>query len=180
MIDYKTGRSDVYKRLGEEPWAIYAGAGRRGHSKREALPRLQLPLYAAAARQMAGTEVDVIAGYRFVTAAEGYRWLPLPPEAPVEAETQWTLASICDGIAGGVFPAYPRPRGHPSHCDYCDADRHRAGEVAGQTLRKAQSPELLRWLRVGARELLPSEERQRLADGPPAADQPEPTSEDRT
>lgn len=180
VIDYKTGKSDVYKRLGEEPWAIYAGAGRRGHSKREALPRLQLPLYAAAARQMAGTESEVIAGYRFVSAAEGYRWLPLPPEAPVEAETQWTLASICDGIAGGVFPAYPRPRGHPSHCDYCDADRHRADEVTLQLRRKAQSPELLGWLRVGARELLPSEERDRLADGPPAADQPEPGSEDRT
>ena len=180
VIDYKTGRSDVYKRLGEEPWAIYAGAGRRGGPKREALPRLQLPLYAAAARQMAGAEADVIAGYRFISAAEDYRWLPLPPDAPVEAETQWTLASICDGIASGVFPAYPRPRGHPSHCDYCDGDRHRAAEVGLQLLRKAQSSELRGWFRVGARELLPSEERERLADGPPPVDQAEPGLEDRT
>ena len=179
VVDYKTGRSDVYQRLGEEPWAIYAGAGRKGHSKREALPRLQLPLYAHAARQMAGAEAEVIAGYWFVSASEGFRWLPLPPDAPVGAETQWTLVAICDGIAGGVFPAYPRPRSHPSHCDYCDADRQRAGEVAGQILRKAQSPELLGWLRVGARELLPGEERRSLAGGPPARNQAEPDSEDR-
>ena len=180
VIDYKTGRGNVYQRLGEEPWAIYAGAGRRGGPKREALPRLQLPLYAEAARQLAGEDVDVIAGYRFVTARENFRWLPLPPGAPLVEETQWTLASICDGIAGGVFPAYPRPRGHPSHCDYCDGDRHRAAEVGLQLLRKAQSPELRGWLRVGARELLPIEERQGLAGGPPAADQPGSGSEERT
>ena len=168
VIDYKTGRSDIYKRLGEEPWAIYAGAGRRGGPKLQALPRLQLPLYAQAARQMAGAGADVTAGYWFVTASEDFRWLPLPLDDSVEAETQWTLASICDGIAGGAFPAYPRPREHPSHCDYCDADRHRAGELAAQILRKARSPELFGWLRVGARELLPTEEYQRLVGGPPA------------
>ena len=168
VIDYKTGRSGTYKRLAEEPWAIYAGAGRRGGPKLQALPRLQLPLYAQAARQMTGAGADVIAGYWFVTASEDFRWLPLPLEASVEAETQWTLARICDGIAGGVFPAYPRPRSHPSHCDYCDADRHRAGELAAQIIRKARSPELGGWLGVGARELLPTEEQRRLAGGPPA------------
>ena len=180
VIDYKTGRSNLYQRLGEAPWTIYAGAGRKGGPKREALPRLQLPLYAQATRQMTGARADVIAGYWFVTASEGFRWLPLPLADSVEAETQWTLASICDGIAGGVFPAYPRPRGHPSHCDYCDADRHRAGELAAQLLRKAQSPEMIGWLRVGARELLPIEENRRLAGGPPAGDQLEHDSEDRT
>ena len=180
VIDYKTGRSNLYQRLGEAPWAIYAGAGRRGGPKREALPRLQLPLYAEAARQMAGTEAEVIAGYWFVTASEDFRWLPLPLNDLVEAEMQWTLAGICDGIAGGVFPAYPRPRSHPAHCDYCDADRHRASEVAAQVLRKAQSPEMIGWLRVGARELLPIEERRRLVSGPPAGDQVEHDSEDRT
>ncbi|MXY18268.1 MAG: PD-(D/E)XK nuclease family protein [Acidobacteria bacterium] len=172
VVDYKTGRSNVYQRLGEEPWAIYAGSGPRRGPKRQALPRLQLPLYSQAVRQMVGAEAEVIAGYWFVTAREDFRWLPLPPEAPVQAEMQWTLAGICDGIAGGVFPAYPRPRNHPSHCDYCDADRHRAAELTEQILRKAKSPELLGWLRVGARELLPTEESQRLADGPPAGDVP--------
>ena len=171
VIDYKTGRGSGYQRLGEEPWAIYSGAGRRGDLKREALPRLQLPLYAQAASRMASLGADVIAGYWFVTASEDFRWMPLPPEAPVEAETRWTLASICDGISGGVFPAYPRPRSHSSHCDYCDADRHRAAEVAAQTLHKAGSPELLGWLRVGARDLLPAEESRRLAAGPPAGEQ---------
>ena len=180
VIDYKTGRSNLYQRLGEAPWAIYAGAGRKGGPKREALPRLQLPLYAQAARLMAGAATDVIAGYWFVTASEDFRWLPLPLDDSVEAETQWTLASICDGIVGGVFPAYPRPRGHPSHCDYCDADRHRAGELAAQALRKAQSPEMIGWLRVGARELLPIDENRRLASGPPSGDQVEHDSEDRT
>ena len=168
VVDYKTGRSDVYQRLGEEPWAIYAGSGPKSGPKRQALPRLQLPLYAEAARQMAGAGAEVIAGYWFVTAGEAFRWLPLPPGTAVEAETQWTLAGICDGIAGGVFPAYPRPRSHPSHCDYCDADQHRAADLTSQFLRKAGSPELLGWLRVGARELLPAEEARRLASGPPA------------
>lgn len=172
VVDYKTGRSDVYQRLGEEPWAIYAGSGPRSGPKRQALPRLQLPLYTEAVRQMAGAEAEVIAGYWFVTAREDFRWLPLPPEAPTEAETHWTLARICDGIADGVFPAYPRPRNHPSHCDYCDADRHRAAELNVQILRKATSPELLGWLQVGARELLPVEESRRLAGGPPAGDAP--------
>ena len=168
VIDYKTGRSEPYKRLGEAPWAIYAGSGRKGGPKREALPRLQLPLYAQAARRMGGGDVAVTAGYWFVTARENFRWLPLPLDESVEAEMRWTLAAICDGITGGVFPAYPRPRGHPSHCDYCDADPHRATEVAAQLLRKAQSPELLGWLRVGARELLPIDEQRRLRGGPPA------------
>ena len=167
VVDYKTGRSSVYQRLGEEPWAIYAGSGPRSGPKRQALPRLQLPLYAAAARQMAGAGAEVVAGYWFVTAGEAFRWLPLPPGTAVEAETQWTLAGICDGIAGGVFPAYPRPRSHPSHCDYCDADRHRTADLTARFLRKAASPELLGWLRVGAREMLPAEERARLANGPP-------------
>ena len=70
VIDYKTGRSNLYQRLGEAPWAIYAGAGRKGGPKREALPRLQLPLYAQAARQMTGAGADVIAGYWFVTQAK--------------------------------------------------------------------------------------------------------------
>ena len=168
VVDYKTGRSNTYQRLGEEPWAIYAGSGPRRGPKRQALPRLQLPLYAQAVRQIAGADAQVVVGYWFVTAGEDYRWLPLPPEAPIEAETQWTLASICDGIAGGVFPAYPRPRSHPSHCDFCDADRQRAAELSAQILRKAAGPELLSWLRVGARELLPIEEYERLGGGPPA------------
>ena len=179
VIDYKTGRSNVYQRLGEEPWAIYAGSGPRSGPKRQALPRLQLPLYAEAVRQMAGGEAEVVAGYWFVTASEDYRWLPLPPEAPTVAEMQWALVGICDGIAGGVFPAYPRPRSHPSHCDYCDADRHRAAELTTQILRKAGSPELLDWQRIGARELLPVEEARRLAGGlpgdPPGGDrEPDP------
>lgn len=171
VVDYKTGRSNVYQRLGEQPWAIYAGSGPRRGPKRQALPRLQLPLYAQAVRQMAGAEAEVIAGYWFVTASEDFRWLPLPLDAPTEAETQWTLARICDGIAAGVFPAYPRPHNHPSHCDYCDADRHRAAELNAQILRKAQSPELLGWLQVGARELLSVEESRRLDGGPPAGDE---------
>ena len=167
VVDYKTGRSNTYQRLGEEPWAIYAGSGHRSGPKREALPRLQLPLYAQAVRQIAGAGAQVVVGYWFVTAGEDHRWLPLPPEAPITAETQWTLASICDGIASGVFPAYPRPRSHPSHCEFCNADRQRAAELSAQILRKAQSPELLGWQRVGARELLPREEYERLVGGPP-------------
>ena len=170
VIDYKTGGRGPYNRLGETPWAIYAGAGRRGEPKREALPRLQLPLYAEAARRMTGAKADVLAGYWFITAREDFRRLALPLDDSVAAETRWTLASICDGISGGVFPAYPRPRGHPSHCDYCAADPHRAVELLAQILRKVRSPEMTAWCRVGARELLPVEERQRLSGGPPAAD----------
>ena len=180
VIDYKTGRSNVYQRLGESPWAIYAGAGRGSSPKRDALPRLQLPLYAHAARQVTAAATEVIAGYWFVTADEGFRWLALSQDESVEAELRWTLASICDGIAAGVFPAYPRPRSHPSHCDYCDADRHRAGEVAAQLHRKARSPEMLGWLRVGARGLLPVEEHRQLLDGPPAGDHVEHDAEDPT
>jgi len=180
VVDYKTGRRDAYKRLGEAPWQIYAGAGRPGMLKREALPRLQLPLYAAAARRIAAAGAGVTAGYWFVSTVEGFRWMPLALDEAVEAETRWTLTSICDGIAGGVFPAYPRPRGHPSHCDYCGVDSSGAAELRGQLLRKARSPELLVWLRVGARELLGVEEQVGLVYGPPAGAAPKQGSEDQT
>ena len=179
VIDYKTGRSDPYKRLGEAPWAIYAGAGRRGGPKVGALPRLQLPLYAHAVRGMAAEAfgdaavgpdagpVAVTAGYWFVTARENYRWLPLALDESVEDELRWTLAAISDGIAAGVFPAYPRPPSHAAHCEYCAADPHRSAEVLAQLRRKTRSPELVPWLSVGARELLPRDEVVRLAEDVP-------------
>ena len=179
VIDYKTGRSDPYKRLGEAPWAIYAGAGRRGGPKVGALPRLQLPLYAHAVRGMAAEAlgdaavgpaadpVAVTAGYWFVTARENYRWLPLPLSDSVEGELRWTLAAISDGIAAGVFPAYPRPASHAAHCEYCGVDPHRSAEVLAQLRRKTRSPELVPWLGVGARELLPRDEVVRLSEDVP-------------
>ena len=179
VIDYKTGRSDPYRRLGEVPWAIYAGAGRKGQPKMGALPRLQLPLYAHAARRMAADalgdsakgltagRVAVTAGYWFVTAREKYRWLPLPLGDAVEGQLCWTLAAISDGIAAGAFPAYPRPREHAAHCEYCLADPHRSAEVYRQLLRKVHSPELRGWMRVGARDLLPADELDRLMERVP-------------
>ena len=170
VIDYKTGGSRTYRGLGEPPLLLYAG-GSSGQPGEGALPRLQLPIYARAARRAAtelgvaargvqscdGRPVDapVTAGYWFVTAAEKYRWLPVPITAAVEEELVWILGAIVDGIAAGVFPANPPAEG-AGYCRYCDREP-RLEENRRRLRRKAADPRLAGWLTVGARHLLRSD-----------------------
>ena len=170
VIDYKTGGSRTYSGLGEPPLLLYAGGSTRG-SGEGALPRLQLPIYARAARRAAADfgsaargakssdgepdDVPVTAGYWFVTAAEKYRWLPVPITDSVEAELGRILCAVVDGIAAGVFPANPPAEG-AGYCDYC-RNEPQPEESRRRLQLKADDPRLAGWLMVGARHLLRSD-----------------------
>ena len=80
VIDYKTG------------------------SQREFL-KLQLPVYARAAREAFGdVDTPVTAAYWYVSARQNFAWSDLPLTAPVERVVDRWLRTIVDGIEHGVFP----------------------------------------------------------------------------
>jgi RecB family exonuclease len=113
VVDYKSGKSDRYKGISNEP----LGKGRH----------LQLPIYAKAARQVFGPAADgapVRAEYRFVQATAGYAVVPVELTDELDAELSSVLGTLVSTIDAGCFP--PRP-GNPvlsthEHCRYCDFD----------------------------------------------------------
>lgn len=119
VLDYKTGRPDDYRELDDD---LVAG-GRR----------LQLPVYALAARRRFGDDLPVAAQYWFVSDRGRYRRLPEEPEMTAERMARFVeaLDVIVEGAEGGVFPARPgedswdyvRRRDHWAHCRWCAYDR---------------------------------------------------------
>ncbi|HEX6312390.1 MAG TPA: PD-(D/E)XK nuclease family protein [Acidimicrobiia bacterium] len=92
--------------------------------------RLQLPVYALAAAGDAagGDEVRAFYWYLAEGGVDGLAGYPLDDEALDDFHT--VLATILDGVEGGVFPAYPGdPRGDGrgretfDNCCYCPFDR---------------------------------------------------------
>ncbi|MGQ0803033.1 MAG: PD-(D/E)XK nuclease family protein [Actinomycetota bacterium] len=113
VLDYKTGHPP-----GNEP--------------REELPRgtrLQLPVYALAADPgTLGTDVSAYYWHVGQPGIDGLYGYEL--DGDVLAEFHTVLATILDGVEGGVFPAYPGlPRGDGrgrdtwDNCCYCPYDR---------------------------------------------------------
>jgi ATP-dependent helicase/nuclease subunit B len=141
VIDYKTGGSRRYSSISaENP----IGGGRY----------LQLPIYALAARAMAGEDLPVRVRYWFVTREAG-----APREYMFDEDVDRRLLDglgvIADGIESGVFPAHPpEPAYRPFvECAYCDpdglgtADRHRSW------LAKRTAPALATYLALVGEEL---------------------------
>ncbi|MGH7578201.1 MAG: PD-(D/E)XK nuclease family protein, partial [Longimicrobiales bacterium] len=111
VTDLKTGSARRFNGLGEADPVL---GGRK----------LQLPVYAYAARSRYGSpEAPVEAAYWFIRRDRGRR-IELPLTPAVERRYVETLATIAAGIAAGVFPQ--RPPDKPSwayiECPYCDPD----------------------------------------------------------
>lgn len=92
VIDYKTGRTDDYSAINADP----VDRGRR----------LQLPIYALAARAYLGEPDAVDSFYWFVSEAAGFRTYGqslADSDGPMRA----AASVIVDGIRKGIFPAHP-------------------------------------------------------------------------
>jgi ATP-dependent helicase/nuclease subunit B len=113
VSDYKTGRQTGISKLGSsDP----LDGGRR----------LQLPLYALAARQAFGGEGEaVLARYWMVSAERSATYFQLELDDRLERHFADVVGRIARGIDQGCFPAIPgAPRENTFEgCMYCDFDR---------------------------------------------------------
>ena len=138
IVDYKTGSARSFTKIGESDPTL-------GGSK------LQLPLYAHAARDALGLpDAPVSAEYWFLRRDRGTRTaLPLTPA--VNAAFADAVATIADGIGAGLFPHRPPDNdgwGGYTPCPYCDPDGLGAAEHRVAWQRKQQDPALERYLRL--------------------------------
>ncbi len=113
VVDYKTGRSDPYRPVDKDP----LDRGRR----------LQLPIYADAARRAlgAGPDTEVDAFYWFVEESGKKAWRGGRMDADVQRRFEEVVAVAVDAIEEGDFPANPGEEAFfgPTHCGHCDFNR---------------------------------------------------------
>ncbi len=109
VIDYKSGKAVDYAKLASgDPTA----AGKY----------LQLPIYAAAARQRFGS-VSTGAAYWMISARGDHRLLHNPLDQSRYERFVSVLETVVHEIEAGRFPARPDPaRGGYIACHYCDPD----------------------------------------------------------
>jgi ATP-dependent helicase/nuclease subunit B len=125
VTDYKTGRSDEFRGLSDDPVI-------RGR-------KLQLPLYGLAARTHLGDHPIRVA-YWFVSDVGGFERMEYDLEPPVLDRFSQVVNVLVEGIEAGHFPA--RPGVERSNCKFCEVaamcpgDRERAWE------RVRSAPEL--------------------------------------
>jgi RecB family exonuclease len=129
VIDYKTGKSDDFRRLGPD------NPDERG-------TKLQLPVYGMAAREFVGrADAPVQAHYWFISEREGFRRIGYTVDDQVLARVGATLATIVDGIERGAFPARPDASGTPwVTCPYCDPDGLGVADLRRDWERKRNHP----------------------------------------
>ena len=129
VTDIKTGSTTKFKAINTDP--VVAGT------------KLQLPVYAHAARQMLGGD-RVEAQYWFVRKDHGTRVKVILDEE-LEQTYAETLGTLVDGIASGHFPA-KAPEGADFggwvRCNYCNPDGVGHGEVRERWERKRHDPVL--------------------------------------
>lgn len=117
VLDYKTGKPDGYTNMTNDP--VMRGT------------RLQLPVYARAAKEIAerlGIPVeDVKAAYWFVSSRGGFVTRPSKPVRLDEMKEPFTKAvkTIDAGIKRGLFPANPgmSQSNRTENCAHCDFDK---------------------------------------------------------
>jgi hypothetical protein len=138
VLDYKTGDSAGYE---DRPGDV-TGGGRR----------LQLLVYAAAARQayggQTGGDVPVEAHYWFVGDRGQVHKRGGPIDAVADVRFREVLGVVADGVSGGLFPARPGRedyfRGF-EHCRWCPYDRVCPADRAEQWERVRPNPSLARY-----------------------------------
>jgi RecB family exonuclease len=110
VLDYKTGRREPRK---EVLTALARGT------------RLQLPLYALAAREAFGPPSRVDADYWFISTRGGWERVNIPMDERTRADFESSLEAIASGIERGVFAANPGGEGYPTfdNCGFCDFQR---------------------------------------------------------
>ncbi|MGQ0826684.1 MAG: PD-(D/E)XK nuclease family protein [Actinomycetota bacterium] len=118
VFDYKTGSPAWYQDLDRDN-PVLGGT------------RLQLPIYARAARAFTGADelAPVEAYYWFVGKGDD-TWIGYEVDADVDTAFDAALRAIIDGIEVGCFPAHPTPPGPRPFvdCAYCDPDAVGTGD----------------------------------------------------
>ena len=144
VVDYKTGSARTFRTINQiDPTA--------GGTK------LQLPVYAHAARAGLGMPAAAVsAEYWFLRKDRGRIALPLTPM--VDQVFSAAVATITDGIGGGLFPH--RPPADDSwagfiECPYCDPDGLGVTELRDGWRRKRSDPRLAEYLALTEPDLVP-------------------------
>jgi ATP-dependent helicase/nuclease subunit B len=134
VTDHKTGRADTYTGLSDDDPT--AGG-----------TRFQLPVYAAAARELLGRpDARVHAEYSFFAKAN-FRRIGINLDERTWPLVGDELARVVAGIEAGVFPAIPDPPGYQFYvkCEYCQPDHLGTGERWPEWDRKRHDARLARW-----------------------------------
>ena len=131
VLDYKTGKADDYRRLSAD------NPDERG-------TRLQLPVYAQAARAVTGRlDAPVRAEYWFVSERGGFARIGYDVDDAVLDRVRASLGTIVDGIERGAFPPHPDDQFRPwVVCSYCDPDGMGVAELRRAWERKRDDPAL--------------------------------------
>lgn len=145
VTDYKIGSTRGYQELksGDDPVA-------RG-------TKLQLPVYALAARAHLGRpDAAVIAQYWFTSAKGDFERIGDVFTAAADQRFRDVLQVIVDGIGAGLFPAHPdAPSGAPFvSCACCDPDGLGTGERRRAWERKRLDPALRGYIGLAEPEAL--------------------------
>lgn len=131
VVDIKTGGTTRYRPIRTDP--IVAGT------------KLQLPVYARAAKQLLGGPgvAEAEAAYWFVR--QGKRdWIPVVLTSEVDRVFTAAIGTLTSAIAAGLFPA-KAPDGPDFkwvQCPYCNPDGLGHGEVRTRYERKRHDPSL--------------------------------------
>ena len=138
VIDYKTGKSDPYRKLTAENPTPH---GRF----------LQLALYAAAARSVLDRdEAEVHGAYWFVTRRGGFVPAGYPVTDDVAARALGVVERIVDGIGAGLFPQAPAEPGWRMFvdCDFCEPDGLGTSHQFADFTRILADPGVAPWVEV--------------------------------
>ena len=129
MTDYKTGRADSYKTITPDDPTDHG-------------QRLQLPVYALAAREAYG-DGPVRSEYWFTSLKGGFTPIGYDVTGDVLEETRRVLRVIVDSIRDGVFLARP-PKSSYWGCAWCAPDGLSTEHVREVWDRKRSGAEQLR------------------------------------
>ena len=136
VLDYKTGSTRSY-------------AGVSADDPHQGGQHLQLAVYGLAARQHANSpDAPVRADYWFTSTKGGFGRLGYDITDDVLAEVSAAMATIVDGIEGGLFAPHPIPHNTSPFpdCPACDPDNLGTTEVRRRFERKLTDPILARYV----------------------------------
>jgi hypothetical protein len=146
VLDYKTGSSYGYDVLD------------KGHKDHDIVGRgtkLQLPIYALAARALHPDAEEVDAYYWFIGQRGTIEMKGGPIDAAADARFRDVLGTVVGGIEQGLFPARPgadewRPGRGPtfSNCVYCKFDSVCSTARGEQWLQVRERPELAAYVEL--------------------------------